>query len=490
MSRLCLSLTGKTLAKDLEILEKYRRHIDLAELRVDCLEPDERFYIRRFPEQAGLPVILTVRRVVDGGYFSGGEGSRLILFSTGLAFAEVDKRKNFAYVDLEDDLRIPSLEEAARVFGTRIIRSTYHLEGMIDDIPGAVTRLLRAGDEIPKLVMQPETLGDTAALYESARRLTARDKILVAQGPLGIHARLLPEKTGSYLSYSGIPDEAAGLLDPREMDEFYRFRRISRDTRLFAVLGAPCSQQFRASLNFFNPLFAKENIDALFIPVPADGCPSFFRFAEAAGLEGASITSPFKEAIIPFLNGTSQAVDRTGACTAVVRGPQGWTGYNTEAQGFSESLLEFLDRKNLNKRRVTLVGAGGAARAAAAELARLKADALVLNRGLSRGRGLARTHGFAYGGLDAHGLSLAERFNHIIIHAVPPEETPLQDYTFTGREVAMDLNFTETPFLQQAAGAGCLTLNGCDMFIRQASSQYFLFMGKELDPEILAKAEI
>jgi 3-dehydroquinate dehydratase/shikimate dehydrogenase len=114
MAKLCLSLTGNTLEKDLAILEKYRKYIDVAELRVDFLEPDERLHIRRFPEMAGIPVILTIRRDVDGGKYVGGEASRATLFSMGLAFAEVDKRKNFAYVDIESDLNVPSLEEAAR----------------------------------------------------------------------------------------------------------------------------------------------------------------------------------------------------------------------------------------------------------------------------------------------------------------------------------------------------------------------------------------
>jgi len=125
MAKICLSLTGKTIQQNLDILKKYRKFIDIAELRADCLAPDERLQIRRFPELAGLPVILTIRRISDSGFFTGGESTRIKLFAQGLAYAEADARLNFAYVDIEDDLDVPSLEEAARTFGTRIIRS-YH----------------------------------------------------------------------------------------------------------------------------------------------------------------------------------------------------------------------------------------------------------------------------------------------------------------------------------------------------------------------------
>src|SRR5215469_11879574 len=130
MAKICLCLTGKTLAQNFEILDKHRRYVDLAELRVDCLEPDERFLIRRFPEMAGLPVILTIRRDIDGGSFIGGEGSRITILANALAYADPDRRRNFAYVDLEDDLDVPSLEEAARTYGTHIIRSWHNIDGV------------------------------------------------------------------------------------------------------------------------------------------------------------------------------------------------------------------------------------------------------------------------------------------------------------------------------------------------------------------------
>jgi 3-dehydroquinate dehydratase/shikimate dehydrogenase len=120
VAKLCLCLTAKTIDRNLEILNKYRKYADMAELRVDCLEPNERFLIRRFPEQTDMPVILTIRRDLDGGFFNSGEGARINLMAQGLAYADTDKRRNFAYIDIEEDLNVPSLEEAARAFGTRI----------------------------------------------------------------------------------------------------------------------------------------------------------------------------------------------------------------------------------------------------------------------------------------------------------------------------------------------------------------------------------
>ena len=49
--KICLCLTGSTLAEDLTILNKYRQWIDMAELRADYLSDDERLYIRRVKKE-------------------------------------------------------------------------------------------------------------------------------------------------------------------------------------------------------------------------------------------------------------------------------------------------------------------------------------------------------------------------------------------------------------------------------------------------------
>src|SRR5574344_1454037 len=81
--KICLCLTGHTIKEDLLLLETYRPWIDMVELRVDYLTQDERLYVRKFPQLAGLPCILTIRRKTDGGMYEEGEASRTTLFAMG-----------------------------------------------------------------------------------------------------------------------------------------------------------------------------------------------------------------------------------------------------------------------------------------------------------------------------------------------------------------------------------------------------------------------
>jgi 3-dehydroquinate dehydratase/shikimate dehydrogenase len=179
VAKICLCLTAKTIDRNLEILKKYRKHVDLAELRVDCLEDDERLLIRRFPELAGLPVILTIRRDIDGGFFTGGEGARIKLLARGLAFANPDRRLNFAYVDIEDDLDVPSLEEAARTFGTKIIRSFHDFNGNVDNISARIKSMQRIGDEIIKVAVKVSSTRDLLNVYHASKAITEQEKIII-----------------------------------------------------------------------------------------------------------------------------------------------------------------------------------------------------------------------------------------------------------------------------------------------------------------------
>jgi 3-dehydroquinate dehydratase/shikimate dehydrogenase len=500
LSKLCLCLTAKTLERDLEILDKYRKYADLAELRVDCLDPDERFLIRRFPEQAGIPVILTIRRDIDGGHYTGGEGARISLLSKGLAFADADRRRNFAYVDIEEDLNVPSLEEAARTFGTRIIRSYHNIQGVDENLLSRIQGLSHVGDELVKASVMPHSLAEVLRVFRVSKELKKTDKILICMGDYGAVSRILAEKFGSWLSYvsaSGqdVPIGAAGQFDVRELGELYRFRNISAGTDVYGVVGHPLKAT--GSPFFFNTIFGLENTDAVYVPFPADSIESFMALAEEIGLCGFSVTVPYKEAVLPFLSRKTAEVTAIGACNTVVRVDGGWMGTNTDTRGFSDSLLEFIGTKNFRGKKITIIGAGGAAKAVAAEVHRLGGRALILNRTILRARNLAMPYKFLWGGLDNQGVEMMDKYSDIIIQTssvgMEGKEPgdPLGSYTFSGREVVMDLIYRPevTPFLQRAAAAGCRILNGFDMLVRQARYQYAEFMGKEFPARLMSRVK-
>jgi 3-dehydroquinate dehydratase/shikimate dehydrogenase len=273
----------------------------------------------------------------------------------------------------------------------------------------------------------------------------------------------------------------------------YRFRHITAKTRLFGIVGYPLTTTF--SPRIFNAVFNHEKIDAVYLPFPADTLEAFLNLAEELKIAGAAVTIPYKEAILPYLRDGSEEVRTVGACNTIVFDGNGWKGYNTDTLGFSASLLEFIGRKNLRRRGVTIIGAGGAARAVAAEIYRLKGRALILNRNSFRAREIALPYRFHWGGLDGEGVDLIDRYSDIIIQTTPVgmepniQDDPFELYHFTGREVVMDIIYKpeRTAFLKRAAEAGCPVLNGYDMLIRQAKQQYRLMLGMDFPDQLLSR---
>ncbi|MDR0551649.1 MAG: type I 3-dehydroquinate dehydratase [Spirochaetaceae bacterium] len=489
MAKICLCLGEETLDANLRTLEKYRRYIDLAELRVDKLLPDERFLIRRFPALAGMPVILTVRRKRDGGVFEGEESARLVLIANAISYAEADRRMNFAYIDIEEDIEVPSIEEAARAFGTRIIRSI-HAESTPEDPSAIIAKaksLLHFGDEIIKLAAPAHNLNDVAAMFNAASELRGIDKLLISMGSAGMCTRILACKFGSLWTFASAKDApvSPGQLDPETLCKLYRFRDININTDVYGILGFPL--KVTASPPFFNPIFSREKMNAVYLPFPSEDAAAFFRLADALNIKGVSVTVPHKQSVMPYLAGMSANVKNLGACNTMIRTEAGWDGHNTDILGFSDSILNFMKRKSFRGIKATVIGAGGAARAVVYQIWRGGGKAFVVNRSRSRAEELADRYGFMAGGLDENSTRTIKKFSRLIINTtsvgmgIGCKDDPLFMYKFQGTEVVMDLIYVpeQTALLARAAAAGCPVLNGYDMLIRQAKYQYKYFFGAE-----------
>jgi 3-dehydroquinate dehydratase/shikimate dehydrogenase len=228
-------------------------------------------------------------------------------------------------------------------------------------------------------------------------------------------------------------------------------------------------------------------MNTVYIPFPCDSPDGFMRLAELMGVKGATVTVPHKKAVLSHLVRFSEEVRRTGACNTIVRREDGWYGYNTDTPAFSDSMLRYFDREDLSGMNVTIVGAGGAAKAVAGEVSRLGGKVLIVNRTLERARELAALHNFTAASLEAGVENLIADYSDLIINATSSgmepaiENDPLEMYTFKGHEKVMDIIYKpeQTRFLRRAARAGCTTLNGYDMFIRQTRYQFKHFFGKE-----------
>lgn len=486
----CLCLTAKTMAEDLELIEKYRKYIDVAELRVDFLDEDERLNVREFPAKAKIPCILTIRRTVDGGEYSEGEASRTTLFARALAFADEDSSKNFAYVDFEEDFHVASLQDAALAYGTKIIRSFHDMKNPVKNIAEKIKSMRISRFEIPKIAFMPHSLADVTELYREMQNFNDSDQIVCAMGPLGLPTRILAAKFNSYLSYTS-PTELLGNLleightDPKTLCELYHFHEIDKETRLYGITGWPL--KVTSSPLLHNTNFKANNMNAVYIPFKSESAGDAFEFAKTLGIKGFSVTIPHKEAIIKNLDKADKKVDEIGACNTVINRDGKYFGYNSDCTGFEKALLEFSGLKNLKHKKVAIIGAGGAAKAVAYAVREMGGKACVFNRTVSKARALAEKYGFDFSSLDLDGLPKLKKYNDIIIQttskgmsstSVPSEENdPIWFYDFKGSELVYDIVYEPevTPVMARAEKAGCRVHNGFTMLKYQGEEQFRLF---------------
>ncbi len=488
----CLCLTGRTLEEDVAIAKKYQNYIDVVELRVDWLEEDERLKIRDFPSMVGIPTLLTIRRIVDGGRYEEGESSRTMLFARALAFADSDPMNNFAYVDFEEDFNVPSLQDAALAFGTKIIRSFHDMKNPVKNIAARLEKMRTTGYEIPKIACMPHNLSDVTELFKEASQLPEGEQILIAMGSYGLPSRILAERMHSYLTFTSPAELSANLaelgqIDPITLSEMYHFKNITKDTTIYGITGFPL--KVTSSPKIHNAAYPKEGMDAVFIPFKADTVEEAKAFADLIGIKGFSITIPHKEKIIGQLDSVEPMVTAIGACNTAVHEKAGWKGYNTDCIGFEKALQEFTGLKTLEGKKVSIIGAGGASKAVVYAIYNLGAKACVFNRTVSKAKAIADIYGFEYASLGPESIDKIKAYSDIIVQttskgmgsteASNSDNDPIYFYDFEGTEMVTDIVYEPevTPVMARAKAAGCKVDNGYNMLRYQGEAQFKLYKG-------------
>ena len=162
---------------------------------------------------------------------------------------------------------------------------------------------------------------------------------------------------------------------------------ISGHTRLYAVIGDPVSHSL--SPRIMNSAFAATAVDAVYVAlsVKEQDAALAMEMIRRFGLAGVNVTMPLKQAIVPFLDQLSPTARQVGAANCVVNNQGILTGHNTDCTGFRLSLSHYFP---VAPASAFLLGAGGAARAIAAELVRWGCrDLVICNRSQTKALELA-----------------------------------------------------------------------------------------------------
>ena len=470
---ICLTLSGPTILDNLKALADNKDYVDICELRLDLLSPSEVAKAADFPSMVDIPVILTLRRVSDGGKCTLQEKARRSLL--------IDTMKNggFSYVDIEDDVKKSDVEEAAHSLGMKVIRSYHDFEGVPADIFSRVHSLASRGD-VAKIAVTPHNTADVMTLFRINEELKDVPKIIIGMGEWGVATRILYKKMGSILTFgSNGKAVAPGMISARELKLLYRADQLNDNTGIYGIVGNPVMHSLSPQIH--NPGFHKIHYNAVYVPFLSESIRSFLTLAEMLRMRGFSVTVPFKVDVVKYLGNITREVKQIGSCNTVVRVPNMWKGTNTDYYGFIHPIEKEIDDGRIKSALV--IGAGGAAKAIVWALKMRNVKVMIVNRTKSKADELARLYGVGSDSLD--NISQYEGKVDLVVQATnmglhPYEDVnPAEKFHFSGKEIAYDIVYKPkyTKFLLAAEKAGCSLKFGWDMLMEQGKLQFESFTG-------------
>ena len=473
---ICISVFAEEYEHAIRTLLRFGKRIDLVEIRIDTADLDT---IEKAMVSIDRPLILSCRSPEHGGLFRGTEAERVALLRRTMRFRPL-------YIDVEFG---SAAEELMREQPRQpVILSFHDPEGTPSQIEKIAFSLLERKPTIAKLVTRVRTWDDNLLILDTLAKLGApeRNVICFGSGEDGIYSRIMAPALGSAISYCSI--EGAQRTSPGQFAvhhalDLYRLHKIRRSWKVFGIAGDPVDHSLSPA--FHNGAFAANRIDAVFLPfhVEKGKFEDFYRFACTADIAGLCITAPHKNAAAALSEPCDEDARVCKAANTLVRSEGQFKAYNTDGKSFISVLREL--EGDISGLKAFILGAGGVARLLGFALRQAGANVSLCSRDKDQGVAAAELVGINYS-CDPFDLASA----NVVVNATTvgslEEDTEgfFKDRLPFGA-LAIDLHYDppETFFLKYAALRGCRTLNGLEMFIRQAALQYGHWTGNNLDFE-------
>ncbi len=254
--------------------------------------------------------------------------------------------------------------------------------------------------------------------------------------------------------------------------------------KIYGIVGHPVAQSLSPAL--FAAAFKASRIDAEYRrfeldPSDPEALAHFCYETDVNGIAGFSVTMPYKEAVMAYMDHYDPLAKAVGSVNTVVNEKSKLIGYNTDVLGAMQALTE---KTTLPGKKALVLGAGGAARAIVYGLKQYGADVYVWNRTAERAGELAAE--FDVGTVAPEGI--ARTGFDVVVNATPAG--PLRAEHFKAGAVVMDIvtHPEWTPLLHEAKKAGAITIPGSRMLLLQAAEQFKIWFKKEAPLEAMEAA--
>ncbi|MFP5234501.1 MAG: shikimate dehydrogenase [Acidobacteriota bacterium] len=483
LPKICVAIQGATPAEMFARAEAALRDTRFLEFRLDSLARPAGALtkLRAFlSEHSSVVAIATCRRKPNSGAFSGSVKEELDLLAKAAG-------AGCRIVDVE----VESAEQALAAEFTRFRKRlaacgaallvSFHDFARTIALEEAADRIAAFEPDFVKVVSTAETLADNLSVLRLIEDRSVSGRVVgIAMGEEGSASRVLGPREGAAFTFASLEDgieTAPGQVSAHAMRKLYRADRLNAETLVFGVAGNPIAHSLSPLIH--NTAFARAGVNAVLLPLKVRAVADLLLLLRELPFGGAAVTMPLKQQILPHLDWADPLVKRIGACNTLrVIADGKLFGYNTDVAGVVRPLES---RIKLKGARIAVLGAGGAARAAAFGLTDCGAEVFIVNRTHEHAVQLARA-------AKATALRQEQLERHTfdaVINSTPcgmagfAQALPI-DESQLNTELVFDMvyNPMRTPLLRLAEHRGLKTISGVEMFVQQAVRQFEIWTGK------------
>ncbi|GEK58774.1 shikimate dehydrogenase [Marinococcus halophilus] len=261
---------------------------------------------------------------------------------------------------------------------------------------------------------------------------------------------------------------------------------------LLGLIGHPLGHSLSPQMH--NEQFRRLGLDGYYhlFDTPTEELQESVQALRQLGTAGFNITIPYKVSVMAYIDRVDSSAERIGAVNTVVRENEELVGYNTDGEGYLESLLAVRSLEQIKNANILVIGAGGAARAVCYALSLRRPNNIILvNRTQEKAEQL-KSHLEDIASIEVVPKEEAESRNSeydILINTtsigMSPETDrspwPLKNVKTSALCSDLIYNPWETRWLKEARKAGLDTLNGSGMFVNQGALAFKYWTGQEPD---------
>lgn len=267
--------------------------------------------------------------------------------------------------------------------------------------------------------------------------------------------------------------------------------KIDGATRLYGIIGRPVRHSLSPVMH--NAAFEHLKENRAYLPFAVEDIEAALQGVRGLGIEGVSVTIPYKEKVLPFLDSIDPVAEKIGAVNTISchRTSEGvfLHGTNTDWLGAVRPLEEKVD---LQEVEAVILGAGGSAKAIGFGLLEAGARITICSRTEQRGRRLAEQLQCPWRSLDEAENLAGEILINATSVGMNEDVSPVAASLCKRFQLVMDIVYApvKTRFLCDAEAGGCQTVSGIEMLLYQGVAQFELWTGLKAPVDVMRQALI